>query len=111
MKLEQQIQKSILEYLAVKRIWCRRMNTGAVLATHNGKSRMVRYGSPGMADILCSVHPEYTGYPTFLWLEIKAPNGRQSEAQHEFEDEVLAEGHKYFIVYSIEDVEKALQSL
>jgi len=109
MKPEQQIQKSILEYLAVKRIWCRRMNTGAVVATHNGKSRMVRYGSPGMADILCTLF-DYSSV-IVVWFEVKAPKGKQSESQGEFQKEVESEGHKYFVVYSIEDVEKALQSL
>jgi hypothetical protein len=103
-KPEQAIQKSILEYLAVKKIWHMRVNTGAIVSEYKGRSRMIRYGIPGCADILCSL-------PSFLWLEVKAPKGVQSEQQKQFQKEVEEQGHLYYVVRSIEDVEEILKGL
>jgi hypothetical protein len=111
MKPEQQIQRAILDYLAVKKIWHMRLNTGAVVLESKGRTRMVRYGRPGCADILVSPIARYSGFPCFLWLEVKAPTGKQSDKQKEFEKEVLDEGHDYFVVRSIDDVEKILKEL
>lgn len=113
MKPEQQIQKSILEWLAVEKIWHMRMNTGAMLGEHKGKKWMVRFGRKGCADILAliTVCGLGEGIAAVLWLEVKAPKGKQSEAQHEFQKEVEAEGHRYAIVQSIEDVQDAVNAL
>lgn len=101
------ILKSILEYLAVKKIWHRRMNSGAVKTEGGG---FMRFGTPGMADILASYDPTaQEGFtrdlPYFLWIEVKATNGIQSAAQKEFQTEIEKEGHYYLIARSIEDVE------
>lgn len=115
MKPEQQILNSILDYLAMRKIWHRRMNTGAVISEYNGKKRMIRYGSVGMADVLAVTDSDCSEYPfshkLVWWLEVKTPTGKQSDAQREFEIEVGTQGHKYFVVRSIEDVETALNSL
>ena len=44
-----------------------------------------------------------------LWIECKADNGKQSVLQALFQVQVEAEGHKYAIVRSIEDVQAALK--
>src|SRR5271170_5746838 len=119
MKPEQQILNSILEYLAVKKIWRMRLNTGAgMFANATGKARFVRFNKPGTADILASVarhesdQDTWQGwFPQPVWFEVKAPKGVQSQAQFDFQHEVEAEGHKYFVVRSIEDVEEALKTL
>lgn len=110
MKPEQQIQKSILEWLAIEKIWHMRMNTGAVVSQYKGKSRMFQFGRKGCADIL-AILPLLRFGSIPLWLEVKAPKGKQSEAQHEFQKEVEAEGHRYAIVQSIEDVQDAVNAL
>jgi hypothetical protein len=115
---ESYVLKAVMEYLAFKRIWHCRMNTGAV-KTGN---RFIRYGTPGMADILAT--PKLTcyyatgmemkncgaQYPVMLWLECKAPKGKQSPAQLAFQREVEAQGHFYLLVRSIDDVEDWLKA-
>ena len=109
-KLEQQIQNSILEYLAVRKIWHRRMNTGAIKVD----KRFFRYGSVGMADILCTPM-KWEGmigeHPVVVWIECKSPTGKQSQAQLRFMDEVREEGHYYILASSIEAVEEALKEI
>ena len=114
MKLEQQIMNSIMDYLALKHVWFRRMNSGAVMSEYKGRKRMIRYGSVGMADILCSPM-KWEGmigeHPVFLWIEVKSPTGKQSKAQMDFMDEVRMEGHYYAVCSSIEAVEEILTEI
>ena len=119
---ESDIQRSILDYLAAKHIMAFRMNTGAMSAEHNGKKRFMRFGTPGMADILAfrtigefvvtardTVLLEtitYRGVPASLptWIECKAPKGKQSELQKSFQQQVELEGHIYILAHSLDDV-------
>ena|SRR5271163_478836 len=107
------ILNSILEYLAVRRIWCRRMNTGAIEVD----KRFFRYGSVGMADILCTPTAWVTingvtfGRISVVWIEVKTAKGKQSPAQVAFQKEVESEGHGYVVARSIEDVDNYLRSL
>lgn len=74
------------------------MNTGAIKTA----DRFFRFGSPGMADILCLVDGKA------IWLEVKAPNGKQSENQKWFEANVVAAGCQYHVVRSIDDIKEVL---
>jgi hypothetical protein len=49
---ESDIQRAILDWLAAERIWHIRLNTGAMAGSHKGKRWFVRFGRPGLADIL-----------------------------------------------------------
>lgn len=108
MKPEQQIQKSILDYLRIRKIWHRRMNSGVMASSYKGKKSFTRFGTPGMADILAMYQPVNCDYPSshqrVLWIEVKAPKGKQSEAQLEFQSEVEGQGHAYILAKSIDDV-------
>lgn len=108
MKPEQQIQKSILDYLTICKIWHRRMNTGVLRNEYKGKKGFVRFGTPGMADILAMYQPVSCDYPNshqrVLWIEVKAPKGKQSESQREFQNEVEGQGHAYILAKSIDDI-------
>ena len=105
---EAQTQKAILDYLAVKRIWHVRMNSG-VMKTEKS---FVRFGRPGMADILAmpkvkctdGVHNVLMTFIVPVWIEVKGLKGKQSEAQVLFQKEVEAEGHLYVLARSLEDV-------
>lgn len=123
MMKESQIQKQILDYLAARHILAFRQNTGAVASEYNGKKRFMRFGVPGMADILAFpriLQRDITAYgkspgaglayevPTILWLEIKAEKGKQSELQKSFQAQVEAEGHRYSVVRSVNDLEALL---
>lgn len=120
---ERDVLRTVLDLLAVKKIWHRRMNTGAVKA----EGRFFRFGSVGMADALalpkspcgagCCPRPAeeddavlwelrhcQAQHPVPLWIECKSPGGRQSEAQRAFQAEVEAEGHSYLLVSDIDDL-------
>lgn len=115
---ESEIQRAILDYLAAKGILAFRMNTGAMAAEYNGKKRFMRFGVPGMADILAftTLHTgerdmygkgEIT-YSEPLWIEVKTPTGKQSEYQKSFRAQVQAHGHRYIIARCVEDVEEVV---
>jgi hypothetical protein len=116
---ESDIQRQILDYLAAKRIMAFRMNTGMMRGEHKGKAWAVRFGTPGMADVLA--FPKLVGFFQHsansglynectipYWIEVKAPKGKQSELQKSFQAQVEAEGHKYVLARSIDEVMEAL---
>ena len=112
---ESDIQKAILAWLAAKHILAFRMNTGAMAGEHNGKKRFMRFGTPGMADILafpvflkvCTCDEERQQiFPT--WIEVKAEKGKQSEFQKSFQAQVEEAGHRYILAKSVEDVDAIL---
>jgi hypothetical protein len=114
---EEDVLRSIMDYLAAKHIFALRMNSGTTLATHNGKTRAIRMHAPGTADILAfpdftvlSARPPHVAcfMPLPTWLEVKSPTGKQSELQRSFQLQVQQEGHRYAVVRSIEDVERIL---
>lgn len=97
---EQQIVKSILEYLAYRKIFAWRNNTGAMIASYKNKERLVRYGAKGSPDII-GILPG----GIFLGLEVKRPGGKSSAAQKEFGEKVFAVGGIYKVVHSVEEVQ------
>jgi hypothetical protein len=101
----------LLDYLALKRILAFRMNTGAV----KFGTRFVRFGLPGMADILAFPKREADqlgdGGSIPLWIEAKAPSGRQSHEQHMFQQIVEADGHKYLLCRDSRELEEFLETL
>jgi hypothetical protein len=46
----------------------------------------------------------------YVGIEVKAPKGRQSEHQREFQRKLEAAGGKYVLAYSIDEVERALNA-
>jgi hypothetical protein len=100
---EKHVQKAILDYLAAKRVLAFRMNSGML---RNPAGRPVTFGVPGMADVLAFINWQYAIQP--LWIECKAPRGKQTEIQKSFQEQVEAHGHKYLIARQLEDVMEAL---
>lgn len=97
---------SILDYLAVQRIFAIRMNSGAI---RDITGRPVRMHEPGTADVL-ALPSRWNGWDAIyrpIWIECKAPKGKQSLLQKEFEAKVKAYGHEYILAYGIEDLAKA----
>ena len=110
------VKKAVWDYLCLRGykpgITLFRMNAGAMFGEHNGRKWRVAMAEPGTADLMVlkderifSSDGEFGFKP--LWLELKAEKGKQSPAQVEFQKRVEAEGHKYAVVRSIDDV-KAL---
>lgn len=126
---EKDIQRAILDYLQVRGIFAFRANTGA--ARYEGKNgpRFVRYGFPGVADILgilpnwiyvngkgtpglVPFKPSPTSMPPevgrFLAIEVKRGIQRQSADQKAFQEAVERSGGLYILAYKTEDVIAAL---
>ena len=99
---ESDIQRAILDYLAAKRILAFRMNSGAMFGSHKGKKWAVRFGEPGMADILASTTGG--GELDVWWIEVKSEKGKQSEEQKSFQRLVENHGHGYILARSVDDV-------
>jgi hypothetical protein len=57
-----------------------------------------RFGALGSPDIVCVIKGQFVG------IEVKAPKGKQSEHQKEFQRNLEADGGKYVLAYSLEDV-------
>jgi hypothetical protein len=136
---ESEIQRAILDWLAAERIWHIRLNTGAMAGSHKGKKWFVRFGRPGMADIL-AVKASYNNTPAMAsgicsgsgvwqqmpvtvtvigaghpypipayWIEVKTAKGTQSDEQKRFQKEVTEQGMTYILARSLDDVLAALK--
>jgi hypothetical protein len=107
---ESYVLNACRDYLWAKLIWNIRMNSGAV---QDKRGIPVRMHAPGTADILAFVNKmAYSDtvmwrYIVPTWIECKAPNGKQSELQKEFQREVECMGHVYILAYGIDDLQKA----
>lgn len=96
---EADIQRTILEYLELHRIFHYRANTGAVkFSGGNGKHYFVRFGKKGMADIVCCVNGR------FVAIEVKTEDGEQTLAQREWQEGVERAGGVYVLARRLEDV-------
>lgn len=93
---EHDIQKLILEYLTLKRIFHYRNNSGMVFSEYKGKTRAFRVGVVGGPDIVCVINGQYVG------IEVKGTNGKQSENQKEFQARLEKSGGKYILTDSLE---------
>lgn len=105
------LQKTILDWLAAKRILAFRMNTGAVKT----EARFFRFGVPGMADVVAfrqvPVAVGKNGWGTLTqvyWIEVKTKTGRQSEFQKSFQQQVEAAGHRYILARDLDAVIEAI---
>ncbi|HEX3985792.1 MAG TPA: hypothetical protein VHX13_04200 [Acidobacteriaceae bacterium] len=111
------VQSAILELLQLEHIWHVRLNSRTVhLPGWNGKMRPVYFGSPGMADILATpiVGTHTIGaapllFPGILWIECKAPDGKQSPAQKLFEAAAREAGHHYLRARGVDELREWLQ--
>jgi hypothetical protein len=102
---ERQVLHSIMDWLAAKHIYAVRMNSGSMVGETNGKRWRIGLHEAGTADILAFDRDGDLFIPT--WIEVKRPNGKQSELQKSFQDKVVSEGHRYILAYSIDDLQKA----
>lgn len=71
-------------------------NTGAIPIA---RRRFLRFGRPGAPDIYI-----FCKGGTTVHCELKAPKGRQSDTQKDWQKRVEALGHKYVLVRSLQDL-------
>lgn len=110
---EGSVRSVVQDYLTTRRYWWTRMQTGAHVATSEttGKKRFIRFGTKGMADILCIravTIATASGTAICLahkvyWIETKGTKGQTPE-QKLFQKEVEDEGHMYILARSLDDV-------
>jgi len=107
---ESEIQKAVCEYLTLRGIFHWRANTGgAKYAGKSGKEYHVRFGFPGVADII-GIHEDRKGYRgRFLAIECKRPKGKLTLDQQAFRDAVKANGGLWILAHSVADVQRALE--
>lgn len=102
---EKATQKLIIDYLKAKRIFHFRANTGAVKADYFGKKRLIRFGTPGCADILCCFRGRFVG------IEVKSEKGKQTKLQQMWQESLENAGGLYILAFCLEDVTNALKRL
>jgi hypothetical protein len=97
---ESDLQRTILDYLALRGIFHYRNNSGGF---RDANQHFYRFGAVGSPDIVCVINGQYVG------IEVKASKGRQSEHQKEFQRQLEAAGGRYVLAYSMDDVTAALK--
>lgn len=104
---EREVQRTILQYLAFRRIPAVRFNSGAVTGEYKGKRRFVRFASvPGVSDIGCVLPP----HGRSCWIEVKKVGGKLTDDQRAFMDLMAAAGAVTIVAESVDDVVKALEA-
>lgn len=103
---ESDVQKLILDWLALHKIFHWRNNTGAMFGEHKGKRWAVRFGRPGAPDIFLIIRNAYGA--EIHAIEVKGPKGKQSEAQKKYQEDFEKAGGYYWLAYSLDDVLKEL---
>lgn len=104
--LERDVLLACLQLLKLAGVTAFRANTGAVsMPGRDGKSRFVRFGPKGQADILGLLPPS----GRFLAVECKRPGGKARPEQVAFLDAVTRAGGLALIISDIKDLERALK--
>lgn len=100
---EQDIQRSILDFLALKRFVAVKYHSTVGVA-REGKYVPIKTGTRGTADILACA-PD----GRFWAIEVKRKGGRVSPEQREYLDRINANGGVGIVAFSIDDVVAALE--
>lgn len=104
---ESYVLSACRDYLELKGWDVTRMNSGAV---QDKRGIPVRMHAPGTADLLAIKSGPCTPHDYFhhvVWVECKAPNGKQSDLQFAFQKRKEELGQRYILAYGIEDLERA----
>lgn len=98
--LEKDIQKTIIDFLRYSGWFVVKNNTVGIYKQKTGK--YIPSQAVGLADLTilkCG---------RVIMLEVKTPKGKQSDGQIEFEKNWKEKGGEYYVVRSVEDVEKII---
>jgi hypothetical protein len=115
---EQDIQRTIIAWLRLKRYFWWRNNVGAANYQGKNQNRYVRFGTKGAPDLfvvrrVITARAALSGDKlipeTEIWgIECKRPNGSQSADQRAFEAAFREAGGYYLVAKSLEDVTEVL---
>jgi hypothetical protein len=95
---ESEIQRSICDYLALRKYCFWRTNNIPAPLASGGFRSLPKYTPRGLPDIIIV----RDGW--FIALEVKKKGGYQSKEQKEFEARIKDAGGEYWVVRSIDDV-------
>ena len=102
---ETAIVKECLDYLAIRKIFAWRNNSGATRPKRaDGTTGFLRFGYVGSSDIL-GILPG----GRFLAVECKAKGGKLSDAQQTFLTRITESGGLAIVAYSYADIFKAFK--
>lgn len=97
--LESEIQRKIIDYFKLRNIYCCRVNVGGL----RRKGVWTKSGATnGVADLFATIKG------ITWWIEVKRLGEKQNPDQIEFEKNIKANGGKYVLSYSLNDVRAAL---
>lgn len=94
--LEKDIQRQILDYLKMKNIFCYKSNNVGIYKKSTG--RYIPSQVLGLPDIIAVKNGIYFG------IEVKCGNGKQSDNQCAFQDNLKKAGGVYILAYDLSDV-------
>ena len=97
---EKDIQKSILDYLRFRRIFCWKNNTVGIYKKDTG--HYIPSQSVGSPDIFAVKDAKIYG------IEVKAKGGKLSEKQRKWAWDFEEAGGIYLLAYSLEDLKKVV---
>ena len=99
---ESYVLNACRDYLRLKGWDVTRMQSGAV---QDRRGIPVRMHEKGTADLLAMRRFGETHMHRVIWIECKAPNGKQSPYQKEFQKQKQEIGQHYVVAYGIQDLE------
>ena len=102
---EKETQKLIIEYLKATRQFFWRNNSGAMMGSYKGKSRLMRFGDVGSPDIFVVRNGQIIG------IEVKSSIGKQSDNQKEWQKRFEKAGGIYILTNSYESCVSNLKRL
>ncbi len=83
---ERDVMKAITDYLDAHHIWWQRNQSGATMASHGGKARMIRYGKKGAADLFVIIQKKPVA------VEVKASGKTPSPEQFKWGEDYIKGG-------------------
>lgn len=101
--LERDIQRSVLDLLALLKIRAWRINQQGV-PLHNGSGKYRPGPTRGMSDVIAALPPN----GRWLAVEIKRPGKKATPAQQKFLDQVNSVGGLAFVATSADEVRRVL---
>lgn len=105
--LESEIQASIVRYLWDHGMFCHSVPNEQSHGNPVRTGQLISMGMyPGVADLIV-----WLGDGKVAYLEVKTPEGKQSEKQQKFEQRCINKGYPYAVVHSISEVEQFLKQI
>ncbi len=105
---ESAIQRAILDYLRLRRIYAVRINSGRIrISDPSRKTRLVKLADAGTPDILACLPTR--PYGAFVAFEVKTDTGKLTDLQAARHEQIRESNGGAFVVRSVDDVRDVLR--